>query len=389
LDHDVIIVGGGVMGCATAVHLLGLEPSMSVAIIEKDSTYRHASTVLSDGNVRVQFGLEENIAISLYALDVLETFADDFTVGSLRPEPDARHQGNLFMADAGSEQMARQGLDRQRALGCDIEWLTPHEVAGRWAPFASEALVGGTFSQVDGSVDPTAVLWGYRAKAVELGAEIIDAEVARIVRHGGALRGVELAGGQSVSAPVVLNAAGAWAAGLCETVGIDLPVLPVMRTVYTVESDISSEAVLPSVFLPSGVYVISEHGGMFLMGWSQPDDPIGFDFSFSRHRFELLLWPELVAHFPAFDRLRVSGGWTGLYAVNTLDGNAILGEWPELAGLYLANGFSGHGFQQCHAVGRYLAELITDQPVSLDLARLGPRRILDGRPLYEHAGRII
>ncbi|MCK6630711.1 MAG: FAD-binding oxidoreductase, partial [Anaerolineae bacterium] len=76
-----------------------------------------------------------------------------------------------------------------------------------------------------------------------------------------------------------------------------------------------------------------------------------------RHRFEDLLWPELVEFIPAFDRLKVVRGWTGLYEVNTFDGNAILGEWPELSGFFLANGFSGHGFQQCHAVGRYLAEL--------------------------------
>ena len=65
------------------------------------------------------------------------------------------------------------------------------------------------------------------------------------------------------------------------------------------------------------------------------------------------------------------------------------GEWPGINGLFMATGFSGHGFQQCHAVGRHLAELILDQEPSLDLSRLGPERIIAGEPLYEHAGRII
>jgi glycine/D-amino acid oxidase-like deaminating enzyme len=76
-------------------------------------------------------------------------------------------------------------------------------------------------------------------------------------------------------------------------------------------------------------------------------------------------------------------GWAGLYAVNTLDSNAILGEWPECPGLFLANGFSGHGLQQAPAVGRYLAERILGRPVTLDLSVFGPQRILENRPLSE------
>jgi glycine/D-amino acid oxidase-like deaminating enzyme len=87
--------------------------------------------------------------------------------------------------------------------------------------------------------------------------------------------------------------------------------------------------------------------------------------------------------------LRVEASWAGLYDVNTLDGNAILGEWPGIAGLHLAVGFSGHGFQQAPAVGRYLAEGIRGVPHKLDLARLGPQRVIDQVPLLEHAGKII
>ncbi|NNL77433.1 MAG: FAD-binding oxidoreductase, partial [Desulfobacterales bacterium] len=73
----------------------------------------------------------------------------------------------------------------------------------------------------------------------------------------------------------------------------------------------------------------------------------------------------------------------GLYAVNTLDGNAILGEWPEVKGLFLANGFSGHGLQQAPAVGRYLSELILGRAIRLDLSIFSPQRILENKPLSE------
>jgi FAD-dependent oxidoreductase domain-containing protein 1 len=163
----------------------------------------------------------------------------------------------------------------------------------------------------------------------------------------------------------------------------------VMRTVYVVSTPFSSQG-LPSVFLPSGVYAIGEGENTWLMGWSRPEDPVGFDFTpAGRERFEDLLWPALVETLPAFDRLQIERAWAGLYAVNTLDGNAILGEWPEVKGLFLATGFSGHGFQQCPAVGRYLAESILGLPHELDLGRLGAQRILNNEPLYEHAGRLV
>ena len=87
---------------------------------------------------------------------------------------------------------------------------------------------------------------------------------------------------------------------------------------------------------------------------------------------------------PLFDRLKLLRGWAGLYAENTFDGNAILGEWQEFKGFYLANGFSGHGLQQAPAVGRYISELITGQTPTLDLSIFRPERILENKPLSEH-----
>jgi glycine/D-amino acid oxidase-like deaminating enzyme len=113
------------------------------------------------------------------------------------------------------------------------------------------------------------------------------------------------------------------------------------------------------------------------------EDPVGFDFTWDQNRFMDRLWLELAEFVPAFERLKLVRGWAGLYAVNTLDGNAILGEWPELKGFYLANGFSGHGLQQGPAVGRYISELITGATPTLDLSIFGPQRVLEGTPLAE------
>ena len=127
-----------------------------------------------------------------------------------------------------------------------------------------------------------------------------------------------------------------------------------------------------------------------MCGRSLADDYVGTDdFHWDRRKFENVIWPELVDYIPEFDRLKILRGWAGLYEVNTLDGNAILGEWPELKGFYLANGFSGHGFQQCHAVGRYISELILKKPLSLDLSIFSPQRVVDNAPVFESKRKII
>ena len=207
-------------------------------------------------------------------------------------------------------------------------------------------LVGATHGSQDGSVDPTAVLRGYRAKATEMGAEFVEASVDRLLVRDDQVHGVVLIDGVEVRGSTLVVTAGAWSVALLTGVGVDVPVTPFMRTVYLVSTPFSSDG-LPSVFLPGGIYAITEGENLWLMGISLPDDPIGFDFvPAPRQRFEDMIWPVLLDHFPAFEELRVENSWAGVYAANNLDGNAILGEWPDLRGLFMATGFSGHGFQQ-------------------------------------------
>jgi glycine/D-amino acid oxidase-like deaminating enzyme len=160
-------------------------------------------------------------------------------------------------------------------------------------------------------------------------------------------------------------------------------VIPVKRQIYALDTAVKPQGPLPLTVLPSGLYFRTETGGVILLGKSLQQDPVGFSFNWDEERFIELLWPELAEFVPAWERLKIVRGWAGLYDVNTLDGNAIIGEWPEVKGLYLATGFSGHGLQQGPAVGRYLSELLLGVAPSLDLSIFGPKRILENRPLVE------
>jgi len=382
--YDVVIIGGGIMGSAAAYYLMTADPTLKVAVVERDPTYAQASTALSMSNVRTQFSLQENVRISLYTLQVLKSFEEDMALEGNKPRIYFRQEGNLFLVDADGEYAARQATEMQQQLGCRVQWWTPQMIKAHYPLYEPQQFTGGTFGPDDGYFDAYAVLMGYKAKARWLGAAYIQDNALRIRKSGQRVSGVQLAAQGKLSSEYVINCAGAWAADMAKTVGIALPVAPVTRQVFVLNPAVKPQKPLPLTVLPSGLYFRSETGGLILLGKSLPDDPVGFDFRWDDKRFLELLWPELAEFVPAFDRLKLVRGWAGLYAVNTLDGNAILGQWPELEGLYLANGFSGHGLQQGPAVGRYLSELILEKPLSLDLSIFSPQRILDNRALSEN-----
>lgn len=387
---DVILVGGGAMGCATAYYLLKADNKLKVAIIEKDLTYGKASTTLSDGNTRVQFNIKENIEMSQYGLKVMARFAEEMAVGANKPDVAFRQQGNLFLSDEAGEAVAKKGFALQQQLNCEVEWLTSDVIEQQFPLYNMESCVGGVFGQQDGTMDPYGLLIGYKNKVVALGAHFIEAEVTGVLKKNRDITGVRLVSGDVLQTNVVVNTAGAWAALIAGMVGVQLPIEPVKRQVFVIETAVSPATTLPLTVFPSGLYLVHEHAGIFMCSKSLDIDPVGIeDFSWEYQRFTDVIWPELVDYVPSFDRLKLLRGWAGLYAMNTFDGNAILGEWPELNGFFLANGFSGHGFQQCHAVGRYLSELILGQTPTLDLSLFSPQRILENKPVFESDHKLV
>jgi glycine/D-amino acid oxidase-like deaminating enzyme len=381
---DVIITGGGIMGSATAYYLMKSDPTLKLAVVERDPTYARASTTLSMSNVRIQFSLKQNIQISQYAFEILTRFEEEMAVGEQRPKIYFHQEGNLFLVGTENQAAAKKAFDLQRSLGCRIEWWSRTQIKERYPLYEpGQEIVGATYGPDDGHFDAYAVLMAYKAKARALGAQYATGDVAAIRVEAGRTAGIELADGRRMTSGCIVNCGGAWAAELAATAGVKLPVVPVKRQVFALDTAVKPDGPLPLTVLLSGLYFRTETGGLVLLGKSVPEDPVGFNFTWDNQRFMELLWPELAEFVPAWDRLKLVRGWAGLYDVNTLDGNAILGEWPEIRGLYLATGFSGHGLQQGPAVGRYLSELILKRPVSLDLSIFSPRRILENRPLSE------
>ncbi len=380
---DVVIAGGGIIGCSSAYYLVSNNPELKVVVVEMDPTYSNASTALSLANIRIQFSLEKNIRISQYAFQVLKRFKEDMSVKGEKPDLAFHQEGNLFLIYESGRNAAEKALLLQKKLGSDVEWLSAEKIRSRYPLYEPSPYSGGSFSPKDGHIDAYAFLMGYSRKARAMGVKFINDKVISLDKSYGQITGAHLESGQKLSSRCVVNCAGAWASQVAASAGINIPVIPVKRQVFVLETEVKPDTPLPLTVLPSGLYFRSETGGKIILGKSLKSDQDGINFSWDRQRFIDLLWPELAEFIPSFDSLKLVRGWAGLYAVNTFDGNAILGEWPELKGLYLANGFSGHGMQQAPAVGRYISELITGKTPELDLSTFSPKRLLEDRPLTE------
>ncbi len=384
---DVLIIGGGIMGCATAYALThAANPPRRVVIVERDTAYREASTPRSAGGVRQQFSTPENIAMSQATLALLPDLQSRFGADA---DVAFRAHGYLILASEEGRSILAKNVEIQRAHGADIRLCATETLTALFPWLATDGVVAGSYGGIgEGWLDPVALMTLFRKAAIARGTEIVNAAAVGLRTSGGRISAVELAGGEVIGARNVVLAAGAWSGAIARMADLDLPVEPRKRYVYVVDCRDATEALhkAPLTVDPSGVWFRPE-GRQFICGVSPDEaaeppandlDTIDYD------PYETIVWPALAARVPAFEALKVTGAWAGYYDYNCLDQNAIVGRYPGLDNLYVITGFSGHGLQQGYAAGRGIAELILEGGFkTIDLTRFGCERIIAKAPLFE------
>lgn len=382
---DVLIVGGGIVGSATAYYLKKHGFAGKIAIVEKDTTYQFTATARSAGGLRQQFSTPANIALSLFGLRLIRNLKEEFG-----PEADVgfKEQGYLILASEEGLPILEENHRIQIAHGADNTLLRGEEITARFPWQMSDGIAAGCFGlSGEGWLDPYSLMSLFRKQALAQGVELIPGEVSAVVAANGKVSSVTLASGETISCAALVNAAGPGAGALAAMAGLSLPVGPRKRYVYVIDCQNATEALhkAPLTVQPTGVWFRPE-GRTFICGVSpeEHEEPTVMDWEVDYSIFDNIVWPGLAERIPLFEAVKVINAWVGHYDYNALDQNAIYGTAPALTNFYFANGFSGHGLQQGPASGNAVAELIVHGEYrTIDLSCFSYDRILRNAPLFE------
>jgi len=370
---DVVIVGGGCMGASVAYHL-ARRGVTDVVLVEREPMLGTGSTGRNAGGVRHQFSNEANIRLSIESIGVLERFGDQ--VGHAI---DFHQDGYLFLlSSAASVETFRRNVALQRSLGVDVDWVDAAEAA-RLAPGLDAAgVLGATFCRRDGIADPNGVTMGFAKEAQALGVSIErGVEVTGIRVDRGRITAVETARG-AIDTRVVVNAAGPYARQVGRLAGADVPVDPVRRHIFIAAPGAGARVPTSHIMVIDfeTTFYFHREGAGVLFGMGDPGETPTFD---TTVQWDFL--PQVidvaVARLPALADASISHAWAGLYEM-TRDGNPIIGPAAGVDGLFLINGFSGHGFQHSPAAGRILADVIAGRDPRFDLRPFAAERFAAG-----------
>ena len=206
--------------------------------------------------------------------------------------------------------------------------------------------------------------------------------------RGDRIESVTLASGEVIACGQIVNASGPRAAQTAALAGIDLPVEPRKRYTWVFKAERPLDRDLPLTIDPSGVHMRENGGGTYMCGGHADIDPAAAydDFAMDHGLWESHIWPAVATRIPQFEAVKVLREWTGHYAYNVLDQNAITGPHPEVGNFIFLNGFSGHGLQQSPAMGRGTAEWLTyGEYRTLNLGDFHYARIIANAPIRERA----
>ena len=371
---EVVIVGGGCMGASVAYHLARLGVT-DVVLLEREKMLGTGSTGRNAGGVRHQFSNEANIRLSIESIALMERFAD--AVG----HPIDFHQhGYLFLLSSpASVEAFERNVGLQRGLGVDVQWLDAREAAALAPGLSVDGVLAATFCQRDGIADPNGVTTGFARTAQSLGVAVErDVEVTAIDVVADRIAAVETTRG-SIATRTVVNAAGPYARRLGLMAGADVPVDPIRRHIFIAAPsagagpagfDVPSSHIMVIDF--ETTFYFHREGAGLLFGMGDRQETPTFD---TTVQWDFL--PQVidvaVTRLPALADASISHAWAGLYEMSP-DGNPIVGAADGVEGLYLINGFSGHGFQHSPAAGRILADVITGRDPQFDLTPFSAAR---------------
>ena len=352
---DVVVIGGGVFGCTIAYHL-AQERAGKVVLLERGQICS-GGTAKSCAIVRTHYSVRPNMVHAVESLRIFERFGE--IIGG---DAGWRRTGYLVVGPEEHREPMQAVFRDQNKLGIDTATLTPDE--GRkihpLVQFDDVDVIG--YDTQAGYCDPYLVTTSYARRATELGVNIrTETPVTGLRLHGG-VKYVTTPSGV-IESPVVVIVAGPWTNAVGAMSGVQFPYTVSRHKVITLRADQPYQPDWPVVKdLTTGdkIYIRPTDDGQALIGTGDHGEPIQdadamSDHVDSEHQVRI---SELIARrMPGFANARFTLGWTGAYDIPP-DWNPVVGPVPGVEGLYVAVGFSGHGFKLAPTIGEALAQTV-------------------------------
>lgn len=341
---DAVIIGGGIVGCATAYYLA--QRGAQVTLLERRGIGSGA-TGRSGGGVRQSARASEEIPLAKASIELFPTLSDELGL-----DIEYTRAGNLRLVEMVDHVRPMQvDILRQQELGLDVRWIGAEEVREMVPALRREAIFGASFCPTDGHCNPFHLVSGFAGAARRHGVEMLIGHAVRSIRQTDSGHAIVEAGDRQLRAPTVIIAAGAGSAALCQSLGFDLPLINMRYESLITEA-------LPPLFaqmfgVASGdlFFRQTRHGGVhFGGGLIEEAEDDGTTIK------NLQLAAEhIVRLVPRLDGVSLLRTWGGVDP-NTPDAMPIIDRLNE--NVIVATGFSGHGLAIGPVVGRLLAEWV-------------------------------
>jgi len=342
---EVVIIGGGIMGLATAYHLA--KNGITDVVVLERAYINSGASGRNGGGIREQWSTEQNVLLMNESIRICSEFAVELGINVW-----LRQGGYLFVTNK-PEQMAaiERNVALQNRLGVPTRILKPQEATQIVPDLNTQDLLGACYNPDDGTLFPWPFLWGYANGAKAKGAKIITfTAVTGIDIEAGRVTGVVTERGR-IKCNLIINAAAAWAPEIGRLAGVTFPNKPERHEILVTES--LKPFLKPLVSeLGTGLYFSQSGRGEIVGGLGDPEEPEGVEMR-SSLRFAVRMSRALVNRIPRLAHVKVLRQWAGCYD-RTPDGNPILGYVDEVKGFFQVHGFVGHGFMMAPAVSKYV-----------------------------------
>lgn len=361
---DVIIVGGGIIGCAAAYYLT--KKGCSVLVLEGSKDIGNGGSSRNGGGVRQSGRDPRELPLAMYGIKNLwPTLSEELEV-----DCEYHQDGNLRLGKTEKHLEILQGLtDRAKACGLDVRMIDGDEVRVI-NPYLSDEVIGASWCPTDGHANPLTTTLGYYKMARRLGARFITEEpVVALRKIKGHLRQV-ITKDNVYEGDTVILAAGLGSREIAATVGIDIPMQPAMLEALVTEAQ-------PPMFdqmlgtAEADFYGHQTKHGSFVFGGTSGLE--GFTKDNHTPVTSSISAPStcrgIIKYFPVLRDAKIVRTWAGWMDL-CADKVPVISTVSEVPGLILACGFSGHGFGIAPAVGTVLSQLALHEPTAVDLHEL-------------------